>query len=254
MAMDIPTETVYHLGPYDVHDVTEPMLSDLVIHQGVPIILKQDIKDKDGVRVSTRYAVLATKDLKVVCAQCFRKDTLLTNKQYCKACSTFVKHWDQKAGLRIQECKEDGMIATMDAACTRVRLVPGLDKSLDLKRASDDELLAEMEARGLSTNTNQKYYEEEGFTDLTSPFLIGARPVDLVHELRRQLEDDVVSDTIYYGTDKPDGGRPHHTDEVGGELYVKRYPTTKNGRVNKRKKPMTERVALMEPKAFTDKA
>lgn len=253
--MDIPTETIYHLGPYDIHEVTKPMLSDLVIRQGVPIILKQDIMDGDGVKVSTRYAVLATKDLKVVCAQCFGKDTLLTNKQYCKACSTFVKHWDQKDGLRIQKCKKESMIETMKAICTRVQLVPGLDKSLDLKRASNDELLAEIEKRGLSASTHkQQHYEEEGFTDLTNPFLIGARPVDLIHELRRQSEDDVVSDTIYYGNEKPEDGRPYKTDEVGGELYVVRHPITKNGRVNKRKKPITDRVAILDPKAFTDKA
>lgn len=254
MAMDIPTETVYHLGPYDAHEVTESMLSDLVIRQGVPIILKQDITDEDDVKVSTRYAVLATKDLKVVCAQCFRKDTLLTNKQYCKACSTFVKHWDQKDGLRIQKCKKDGMIENMDATCTKVNLVPGLDKSLDLKRVSSAQLLAEVERRNLTINTNSQHYEEEGFTDLTNPFLIGARPVDLAHELRRQLEETVVSDTIYYGSEKPEDGLPYKTDEVGVEICVMHYPITKSGRVNKRKKPITERVAIMEPKAFTDKA
>ena len=47
--------TINHLGPYDVSDVTDAILGDVVYNQEVPIIIKQTINNE------TTFAVLATR-------------------------------------------------------------------------------------------------------------------------------------------------------------------------------------------------
>ena len=91
---------VPHLGPYDVRDVTDDMLGDLVYNQKIPVIIRQIV---GGEYV---YAVLANnKDVRIACAGCFTRDMLITDSTRCKKCASFVKHWDFKDGVRRLECK-----------------------------------------------------------------------------------------------------------------------------------------------------
>lgn len=100
--MTNPLVELQHLGPYEIKDVTDMILNDLVIQQDIPVIVKQTT---GGI---TRYAVLATKNLRIVCAGCFRRDMRITDTTRCKKCASFVKHWDSKDGIRRLHCKGDG--------------------------------------------------------------------------------------------------------------------------------------------------
>ena len=49
----------------------------------------------------TDYDVIPkNKDLRIVCAGCFRDGMTLADDSRAKKCASFVKHWDTKDGLR----------------------------------------------------------------------------------------------------------------------------------------------------------
>lgn len=164
-----PIVTVKHLGPYTVDAITDEMFSSLVVDQGIPLILHQQVPIMGGMK--SAYAVLANRDVRLVCSGCFRRDTRLNDKKRCKMCGSFVKHFDTKDGVRRLQCKEDGLINHLEAICTEVVVAPETpDRELDnaaliamvkerglvpdlLSTTEDNELLAMVEERGLVPET-----------------------------------------------------------------------------------------------------
>lgn len=62
------------LGPFDVSDVDDDVLGDVVYNQGVPIIVKQEINNE------TKFDVVAkNRELRVVCVGCFKRDMSLAD-------------------------------------------------------------------------------------------------------------------------------------------------------------------------------
>jgi len=114
--MSEETMTSTHLGPFDVSDVNNDILGDMVHNKGVPIIVKQTVDNE------TVFAVLAkNKDVRIACAGCFKRDMRITGATGCKKCASFVEHWDTKDGLGRVKCQETGSeIRDFAADCRQV--------------------------------------------------------------------------------------------------------------------------------------
>lgn len=247
-----PIETIQHLGPYGVSDITDAMLQDLVCRQQMPVIIKQALP-QGGVS----YAVLATKEVRLVCAGCFKRDMSITDTSRCKKCASFVKHFytfngKDGSGRRTQ-CKEDGDIQTLDANCTRVVVADagtddaGTDDAagalVRLQDISDDDLQEELSRRHLSNDhalalvmKDPDLVEsvlENADPDVFAKVLthkdvfpiLGARPSRLIHELFRQASGTDM-DTYYMDyTDEhpePEGSDlPHKSKPVVGSVTGK---------------------------------
>ena len=241
-----PIETIPHLGPYAITDVTDAMLQNLVCVQQKPLIIKQAHPASGG----TLYAVLATKDVRMVCAGCFRRDMLITDATRCKKCASFVKHFDTKNGVRRRSCKDDGDINTMDADCTEVVIKDGATEPavLDdvkllwmvkerglterlLDDVSDEDLLEAIKKREL-VEVGIRNMDDEAFASAIKmrgfKSVIDAHPAELVHELARQ--HGTVTTESYYGVAKVEDQNgnvlPHWTDKVEATLTVACVPST----------------------------
>lgn len=243
---EYPTVTIAHLGPYEPNEVSDFMLTMAAERDGPPIILKQEAPTYGG-GMRTAYAVLATKDVRLACADCFRRDMRITDSTRVKTCASFVKHWSTKAGRRVCGCKDDGDVNFIDADITRV--VVDTD-TRDVKKMTDEELLEEMEERGLTTEFTKDHAAGLSDEDLAWVFnargikpLIDARPVQLIHELKRQSTNTLAED--YYAEEKKEG-KPHCSEPCGATLVIPDQSATRS----KRKREGV--VARYEPKAFND--
>lgn len=232
-------ETVDHLGPCDVADVTDGILNDVVVNKEVPIIIKQTVGDK------TVFAVLArNKDMRIACAGCFKRDMKITDSTRCKKCASFIKHWDLKDGVRRDQCKDANVFdessrVVMDFDCSSN---PTVIASVDTS-----DLIEELKKRG----EMQTVLEQMCDDDLGSVMMaVGvkpvheARPATLIHELRRQVRGVSVQ-TCY--NDPKKRGLPHSSDEVGAD--VKEMDMTRETRQSKKRKFVTTRFM---PKSVTD--
>lgn len=240
--------TISHLGPYDVSEVNDDILGDVIYNQEIPIIVKQRVGDK------TVFAVVAkNKDVKIACVGCFRRDMKITDNTRCKKCSSFVKHWDLKDGQRRLGCKETGsdIIKNIAANCHQVTMdfdvknndsVETIDTSnliAELKRrggilnaVTDEEIFTEVKKRKLDKFVAEDLTEEDLECVMTAKGvlpLFEARPTRLIHELRRQARK--VGIQMYYQDEKK-SGLPHCTDEVGASLIEKdgRRETRQSGK------------------------
>ena len=75
-------------GPFDIKSVTKEMVAGIVVDQEIPLIVFETRGEK------THYAVIArNKDLRIVCAGCFREGMTLADDSRARKCSSFVKHW-----------------------------------------------------------------------------------------------------------------------------------------------------------------
>ena len=160
-------KTIRHLGPYEVDEIDDDILANLVYKREVPVILKQKI---NGI---TRYAVLAKdKNLRIACAGCFTQDMRITDGTRCKKVSSFGKHWDTKDGLRICSCKcdEDLLDAAAEASkevvvdtdfFARVKHRDAGFREYVLETAERDELLKACEAQGLRVGAD--FFNDKDF-------------------------------------------------------------------------------------------
>ena len=229
MTMANPVETIPHLGPYTIADVTDAMLQNLVCGQQKPLIIKQAHPASGG----TLYAVLATKDVRMVCAGCFRRDMLITDATRCKKCASFVKHFDTKDGVRRRLCKEDGDVNHLPANCTEVVIK---DSDVEPSVLDDVKLLWMVKQRDLvgrlidSLNDEEKRelgktviagMDDEAFASAIKErnfkSVIDAHPAELLHEVARQHGN--TSAKSYYEGVKIEG-QPHWTDKVEANLKV----------------------------------
>lgn len=238
--------TLKTLGPFDVGEVDDGILSDVVYNQGVPIIVKQNV---NGV---TKFAVVAKdRELRIVCAGCFSRTMNLANNSRCRTVCSFVKHWDKKDGERRQKCMnfEDQDIETKAENTGKVILdftvpsssgVPAL-----LENATDDEIFSEIKRRGLERHVAERMTEDE-LIDVAAAVgvwpIIDARPTRLIHELRRQAKH--VGVEAYYHNEKRRGS-PHCTDEIGADILEK---TGKDTRQSKKNMAVTH----FPPRSVTD--
>lgn len=129
--------TVNHLGTYEVSDVNDDILGDVVINKGIPVVIKQEVGGE------TFYAILAkNKDVQIACAGCFSRDMRITDGTRCKKCASFVKHWDTKDGVRCLACKN----SLVD--CNPVVLdFSSKGGSVDLESVDTSALIAELKKR-----------------------------------------------------------------------------------------------------------
>lgn len=245
---DYPVVTIPHLGPYEPTDVSDFMLTMAAQRDGPPIILKQEAPTYGG-GMRTAYAVLATKDVRLACADCFRRDMRITDSTRVKTCASFVKHWSTKQGARVCGCKEDGDVNFINADITQVVVdTDGAPKSKDITEAADEELLEEMERRGLVPEFTKEHAMGLSQEDLAYVFkargirpLIDARPYALIHELKRQSNNTLTED--YYADEKKEG-KSHFSEPCGATLVIPDTCVTRS----KRKREVV--VARYETKAF----
>lgn len=241
--MATPIESVKHLGPYSVDDVTDAMLDSLVRTQGIPIVLRQSVQVMGGVK--TDYAVLATRDLRIVCSGCFRRGMCLTDKKRCKTCASFVKHTNMKGHVRLVPCKDDGLLKNIEEGSTKAEVADvvttdHLDDAALLNMVKDrglvDDLvndstitteailvdavkkreLIEKVMNGMEEKALDKAFHNNG-----KPNVLTATPDQLVHELARRY-GTMDADTYYADKKKVDsvGELPHKTDRVQAKLVV----------------------------------
>lgn len=214
------TKIIHSLGPFDVDDVDDDILGDVVYNQGLPIIVKQNVNN------NTKFAVVAKdRELRIVCGGCFTRNMSLADDSRCKKVCSFVKHWDNKKGERCQTCKNSGdesIETKAEFAKTVVLDSTGASTGTsDGLRASDEEIFAEVERRKLEKHIAERM-TEDGLVEVMIAMgicpLFDARQTRLIHELRRQAKG--VSIQEYYHEDKKIG-HPHCTDEVGADIVEK---------------------------------
>ena len=217
---DFSVKTIKHLGPYEIGEIDDDILGNVVYKREIPVVIKQRVGG------STHYAVLAKdKNFRIACAGCFTRDMRITDATRCKKCSSFGKHHDTKDGLRISTCKGNlDILKAMADASKEVVIDTDADdhaKFRDAKfresvldTAERHELIKACKAQGLrivedldDDDLVQVCVEERGIL-----MLRGARPTRLIHELRRQYAG--ASEEKYYG-DK--GGCE---DTVGCDILV----------------------------------
>jgi hypothetical protein len=237
-----PVEIITHLGPYEVNEVTSPMLDDLVVRQRVPIIVSQLVQStRDDTKEPYKvYAVLATKDIKLICSQCFKHGMSITDASRCKTCSSFAKHWEyKKDGNRRKGCKEDSMFMNAPGNCTMVQLQKAktIEQMTTPESLTDKTLMAEVKKR-IEVQTKAETLTDDtdgGLTDFTKEVLDmvdedvlvkyvktrgihtvrGARATQLIDELYLMAFKEEPK--VFYGEEKING-RPHKKDYVGCDL------------------------------------
>lgn len=100
------------LGPFPIETLPRATVVDVVYNKRMPMVVSG--KRKDG---AVGYAVIATKDLQIVCVGCFKDGMDLTDDWRCKTCSSFDKHWattkDKK--VRHKHCAPGGLGDVIDA-------------------------------------------------------------------------------------------------------------------------------------------
>lgn len=240
--------SIEHLGPYEVEDVTDNMINMVRINDA-PIIIQQRLGD--GTR---NYAVLATKQVKIACIGCFKRDMLITDCTRVKKCSSFVKHWDTKKGLRCQTCKGDGDFMDVDPASCKLVCVnpaPKVDKATVLHDLTDIELLDAVKARKLEGDVAEEMRDEE-FAAVARKrdmeVMVDARPTRLLHELHRQKVGASIA--AYYHEEKQERV-PHSSDPVGASLTVQ-VPVTGRGTRSKKRAKTEDTSFIFEPRTITD--
>ena len=239
------TKTIYHLGPYDVNEVDDDILGGLVYNQEVPIIIKQ--KTGDG---TTVFAVLAKdKGIKIACAGCFHREMKISDSTRCKKCSSFVKHFDTKDGVRRTECKETGSdIKDIAENCRKVKMDFDGEISTKVrnsKTVTDQDILDEVKKRNLAKVITE-HMDDESLNSVMMARgifpIVGARTTRLIHELRRQAENVGVG--AYY-RDKKKRDLAHCDDAVGASLVV-------TSRQTRQKKEEVATIKVFKPKSITD--
>lgn len=267
-----PVEIVHHLGPYEVDDVTVPMLNDLVVRQKVPIIVHQEVQTRGGINESV-YAVLATKDLKIVCSQCFTRDMVITDSSRCKTCSSFVKHWEYRkdSNFRKKGCKEDSMFMTAPGECTVVTLQKPTSTATP-ESLTDEDLLEEVHKKLMNDGVFKQTLTDKLMDVIDSDVLVkyvkklgcgrgvlqDARLTDVLFELNRRAVTKLGDDPeLYYNEVKVDG-HPHKSDYPVGCDITKVTKGTKRSSVGSYKprayNDMDEEMEELETKTKKAKA
>ena len=210
--MDLAT-----LGPFDVEAVDDDIMGDVVYNQGVPIIVKQMIDDK------TKYAVVAkNRELRIICAGCFKRDMSLADDSRCKKVCSFVKHCNTKDGQRRQKCKNVGDDSIETLARNAMGMTVAVDRPVDDRFVGVEtaDLIEELKKREAVTDVLKDVEETDFVNEMKTrgiKALLGARKTWLVHELRRKTERASVE--AYYHNAK-ENGQAHSSDEVGCTLHV----------------------------------
>lgn len=251
-AVSTTTDDINGLGPFDIKSLTMAVVADVVVNQRAPMVVSE-VSPVGHIN----YAVIANSNTKLVCSGCFKEGMTLMDTSRCRMCSSFVKHWNTKDGVRRSKCTntpEDidevaltcpkisfgfgtGTVQVTDVSTdvlieelrkrdgdldTLFRSVQ--DTAVDVQALADDVIKDEMKRRKLLT---EDYLCEELETeDLVAVgmrrgigFVLDARPQRLIHELRRQCCDGGNIETYYEKPKKK--GRPNATDEITVKIYAK---------------------------------
>jgi len=181
--------TIKHLGPFELSDVNDDVLGDVVCKQGIPIIIKQTLGNWTAC-----VALAKDKDVKIACAGCFKCDMKITDNTRCKKCATFVKHWDKKDGVLRDACRDTGFeLKCVIANCGHVTL-DFAGETLDVPMASTldsipkAELIAKLKKRDVDVAYNAiSDMNEDGLAELANNrsiwTIFDGRPTRLSHEL-----------------------------------------------------------------------
>lgn len=259
--MSLPTSTaafnpvvkkIAHLGPYDISDVTDAMLADLVARQNIPIIISQEATTFEG-EAKINYAVLVTKDVKLACVGCFNRDMNINDRTQVKKIASFVKHWASKHGTRLLTCKACGLMATLGDDATKVEVVMETTAhnptEATLTGATDEEILRQVQERGLVIPIMENASEEElgGVMQTRGVIpLYDARTSRLVHELNRQANGATIESYYLKGKEK---GKPHCSDRVGATLTCEEDG---GGVTTRRKRKKENPTIVFDAKAADD--
>jgi hypothetical protein len=192
------------MSTFKIKDLKKEQVASLVFNKGMPLIVEQEFDDGEKM-----YAVVAKDNsLRVICATCFKEGMSLRDESRCRLCSSFSKHFEMKDGQRKKKCT--GEVAAIADKCLDI-VVPDL--------SSDADLVEEVEKRGLAKFIAERLSDDDLVDIIVQSrgiqTLIGAKPYQLIHELRRQKEKSHAED--YYG-DERKRGYPHESDNVGVEL------------------------------------
>lgn len=222
-----------NLGPFNLKDVTRDAVADVVVNKGAPIIVTEGtpIATAVGLEFDTsnpRYAVVASKDLRIICAGCFKDGMTMSDTSRCRTCSSFVRHWDNKAGERKMKCNTDRSIADVALTCPPVELDLTASIHQDVQGITNAELLALIHERGLEeaviAGTTPKTLSQILCARGIHPIRNG-RQAALVHELRRQTCGN-YTEAGYYDHPKKKG-QPHASDMVGVHILECKKETAK---------------------------
>jgi hypothetical protein len=249
--MAAASTTLTKLGPFDIATLSREVVADVVINQRAPMIARQVI---DGM---PRYAIISNRDnLKLVCVGCFKEGMTLADDSRCRTCTSFVKHWTTKDGIRNWKCKPtEETIEEVAKTCPEVELDFGGggvdawttdDLVMELKRrnaieealkaVTDDDILGELKKRELTDCVIEDASEEDLAKVMRSKGLkplFDARRVELIHELRRQ-EYNATVESYYHNNKKR--AQPHASDEVGIDIVEKSEDVLRETRENKKGK------------------
>lgn len=214
-----------NLGPFSLKDITRDAVADVVVNKGTPIIVTEGTPTDTvaGIEFDTsnpRYAVVATKDLKIICAGCFKDGMTMSDTSRCRTCSSFVRHWDNKAGERKMKCNADRSIADVALTCPPVELDLNASICQDNQEGiTDDALLTLIHDRGLQEAVIARTEPKKLSKILCARgihTIRGGRQAALVHELRRQACSN-YTEAKYYDQPKKKG-QPHASDMVGAQM------------------------------------
>jgi len=231
--------TINHLGPYEISDVNNDILGNVVLNKGIPVIIKQEVGGE------IVYAVLArNKDIRIIACGggCFSRNMRITDGTPCKKCASFVKHWDTKDGVRRLTCKNsssvDGNPVVVDFSSK--------PKSVDLESVNTSDLIAKLKRRKELEAVTEDLEDDDLLRVMTGRGIwpiFDARPTRLIHKLRRQVKKVGIEN---YYLDNKKKGEPHSSDKVGADIID--TGSLKTRQAKKRKFEKTH----FEPKLITD--
>jgi hypothetical protein len=227
-----PTRKKHHLfdhgppahvkvGRFQCANVSDYTLANTVCHDNIPVILYEVIKHEDTGVIEEKYAVLAPphKDLRVVCAGCYKPGLSLFHPGQCVSCRTFATHFETVEGDKDKITQEH--LKTRKRPCLNWGPKPPNpkpsieDETLELKMAHMHDV--EMPP----TNENQKApvdKRDEMTTEDMDVILAKIPDVELIMALKGRHENGLA-------------GYLNHIDIKDIKAYVKE--NNKAGRVKR---------------------
>jgi hypothetical protein len=129
------------VGPFHCANVSDYTLANTVCHDNIPVILYEAIQHEDSGVIEEKYAVLTPphKDLRVVCAGCYKPMLSLFHPGQCVSCHTFATHFETVEGDKDKVTPEE--FKTRKRPClnwgTKPPSIPNSNPSIEDERLEE---------------------------------------------------------------------------------------------------------------------
>jgi hypothetical protein len=185
------------VGPFQCANVSDYTLANTVCRDNIPVILYEAIKHEDTEVVEEKYAVLAPphKDLRVVCAGCYKPGLSLFHPGQCVSCRTFATHFETMEGDKDKITQEH--LKTRKRPCLNWGPKPHANPNQSFEDETLEEKIARMRDVVISP------------TDAIEP--------ELALPGTRNLKDVPACDLLH-ALKGPLGLTTEHTDEILAEI------------------------------------